>query len=162
MKRSILMVLVVAALGALMIPFAVSAQETTEGRSVTVTEEQINDSFAVTNPSRRRVSEVVVDLQAGQVQLSFDWSNRRSSDGAANASVSSIWTPMLENGRLFWTLESATVDGEPASEEMMEQINAHISSMWRNYIRRHMPRGWMTNVTVTDTEITLQLAPPMI
>ncbi|MBE2183782.1 MAG: hypothetical protein IAE89_10185 [Anaerolineae bacterium] len=162
MKRSILVVLVVAALGTLMIPFVVSAQETTEGRSVTITEEQINDSFAVTNPSRRRASDVVVDLQAGQVQLSFDWSNRRPDDGVANASVSSIWAPLLENGRLFWTLESATVDGEPASEEMMEQINTQLSSRWRNYMRRHMPRGWMTNVTITDTEMTIQLAPPMI
>ncbi|KXK24429.1 MAG: hypothetical protein UZ15_CFX003000249 [Chloroflexi bacterium OLB15] len=163
MKRGMIAVLAAIILGAMVVPFAVSAQDTEGVRSLTITEERINDSFIVTNPPARNVSNISVDLQAGQVILNFDWTSRRPrGQGATTVSISSVWTPSIENGRLFWVLQSATLNGEQASADLLRQINMQVSNAWRNYIRRQMGAGHVTNVTITENDITISWTPPMI
>lgn len=163
MKRGLLAILAGVVFGVLALPLAVGAQDTTGERSITITEAQINDSFAVSNPASRRVSNVVVDLQTGQVQLSFDWTGRRPrGEGTTTVNVVSVWTPSIENGRLFWVLQSATVDGQSASADVLRQINTQISNAWRNYIRRQMGAGQVTNVAITESDITISWTPSVV
>lgn len=57
----------------------------------------------------------------------LDWSNRRPDDGVANASVSSIWRRCLK-WTPFLDAKARRLD-EPASEEMMEQINTSFAGI---------------------------------
>ena len=68
-----------------------------------------------------------------------------------------VLVPNVENGRLFWTVVSATRDGEPVSDELLAQINNSISSAWRNFIRRQAPRGVITAIDITDDSLTVTL-----
>jgi hypothetical protein len=94
---------------------------------------------------------VHVDLQDGQAVISATLTYRRQEPKA----VVAIFTPSLENGRLFWTLQSATVNGEPASQQLIDQINAALGSAWRNYFRKHGPAGRITGITITESDVTV-------
>lgn len=118
-------------------------------RSKTVTEDTINSSYRVSNPYRSRVSNISVDLQAGQVVIS-------STHNFRNASVDTVTTitPAVSNGRVTWSVLSATTNGEPVSADLLAQINASIASSWRNYIKGQAGMGRVTSVVITDTDIT--------
>ncbi len=152
-RRIFIILTVVVALAGLAVP--TFAQDTTATRTVTVTEEQINASYWVTNPVRRSLSNVHVDLQPGQVVVSATFTYRRGNTFEGEA----VLVPSVENGRVYWTVISATQDGEPVSDDLLNQINASISSAWRNYIRRHAPAGRVTAVDITEDSITFTLAP---
>lgn len=121
----------------------------------TVTEDQINASYWVTNPVRRSVSNVHVDLQAGQVVISATFTYRRIEPFEGEA----VLVPSVENGRVYWSAVSATRDGEPVSDELLNQINASIESAWRNYVRRHAPAGRISAVDISEDSITFTLTP---
>lgn len=144
-------ILVIAAL-----PLAVSAQEAT--RTFTITEEQISQSFRVTNPARVRVSNMVVDLQPEQVSVSYTYTVRAPRGSQTTSySVNTVYVPNVTNGRLYWSVTSVTVNGQAASDDLVRQINASIESAWRNYIRRQLGTGRVASVTITDTEMTITL-----
>jgi len=63
-RKSLVILCVVGLLGVLAIP-ALAATITTK----TVTEDQINNSYCATNPWRRSVTNVSVDLQPGQAVI---------------------------------------------------------------------------------------------
>jgi hypothetical protein len=92
-------------------------------------------------------------LRAGQVVISATFSPRRADPFEGEA----VLVPTLENGRVFWSVVSATRDGEPVSDELLAQINNAISSAWRNYIRRQAPRGVFTAIDITDDSLTVSL-----
>jgi hypothetical protein len=117
----------------------------------TITEEQINAAYWVTHPARRGVSDRRVDLQPNQVVLTETWTRR----GGEPEQVVAIFVPRLEDGRVYWTLTAATVDGEPASPELLAQINTRISSAWANYFRRQLKAGRVTAIAIDDAAITL-------
>ncbi|MCA9908288.1 MAG: hypothetical protein KC519_06525 [Anaerolineae bacterium] len=143
----VLMVLIVAVMLAL--PFAVvGAQDTTH--SYTWTEEQINEAYRVSNPWRRSVTDVYVDLQPGQVVISSTQTYRR-----ATYQVEAVYEPSISNGRIYWTLTSASANGEPASQDLINQVNASISSSWRNYVRKQAGTGRVQGITITDTDLTV-------
>lgn len=120
-----------------------------ESYSRTFTETQINDSFRVNNPIRARISNVSVDLQPSQVQISATHTSRRSTTDTVTTMI-----PSIENGRVYWTVTAITTgDGEPTSEELIEQVNNRIASSWRNYIRGQVD-GTLESVTITETDIT--------
>jgi hypothetical protein len=121
-----------------------------DARTITITETRINESYRVTNPRRAAVSNRVVDLQAGQAVISATLTYRRTT-----YNVVSTYTPRVENGRIYWTLVSATANGEPASQELIAQINTSLSTSWRNYVRGEAGNGRVTAITVNDTEITI-------
>jgi hypothetical protein len=140
------------ALVCLILPLAVaSAQGSTVSR--TKTEAEINGTYRVTNPWRRAVSNVVVDLQPGQVVISSTHTYRR-----AVYEVVAVFTPSITNGRIYWTLASATANGEALSQGLIDQVNASISTSWRNYVRQQAGAGRVQSITVTDTDLTWVVA----
>jgi hypothetical protein len=133
--------------------FSVSAAPA--ARAVTITEQQINSSFRVTNPVSRRVTDVRVDLQPGQAVISATITLRRPA-GQATTSFQTVstWTPVITNSRLSWTLTSATVNGSAASTDLINQINAAIGTPWRSYWRTRHP-GRLTAITIDQQQIVL-------
>lgn len=152
MSKRIFVAAVVLVLAAL--PLAVSAQSAS--RTFTITEEQINESFRVTNPARVRVTNMVVDLQPEQVSISYTYTVRSPrGSGTTNHSVNTVYVPNVSSGRLYWSVTSVTVNGQPASDDLVRQINASIESSWRNYIKRQIDTGRIGSITITDTEMTI-------
>jgi hypothetical protein len=150
------MFMVVVVLVLVALPLAVSAQSAS--RTFTITESQINQSFRVTNPARVRVSNMAVDLQPGQVSISYTYTVRAPrGSGTTNRSVNTVYVPNVSNGRLYWSVPSVTVNGQPASDDLVRQINASIESSWRNYIRRQLDTGRIGSITISDTEITITI-----
>jgi hypothetical protein len=73
--------------------------------------------------------------------------------------VAVVLKPRLVNGRLVWDVVSITADGQPASSDIVRQVNAHLSASWRRYIIDHLPAGRLTGVTITDDDITFAYVP---
>jgi hypothetical protein len=118
--------------------------------SRTYTEAEVNSAYRVDNPFRGSVSNVFVDLQNGQVQISYTYTRRSSS-----VDVISTLAPYVEGGRVYWQVNDiATVNGSNAPDELIEQINNRILSSWRNYLRGRVD-GVINSVVVTDTDITI-------
>lgn len=149
LTRKMMIALVVLSVMAVM-AFPAFAQSRT--RTKTITEETINASYRVSNPYRSRVSNLSVDLQAGQVVIS-------STHNFRNASYDTVTTitPTVSNGRVTWSVLSATTNGEPVSADLLAQINASIASSWRNFIKNQAGTGRVTSVVITDTDITYTL-----
>jgi len=153
MRKVIALVLFIGIVAALVLPVLGVSAQTATARTVTVTEAQINASYRVTNPFRRAVSNVSVDLQPGVAVISSTHTYRSRGQDQVYA-CSSIWSPSVTNGIITWTLNSATCNGQPASQNLISQINASIGSSWRNYWR--MQRGGRAqSVTITDSEINI-------
>jgi hypothetical protein len=152
MSKRIFVVFVVLVMA--IVPLTVSAQSAS--RMFTITEEQINQSFRVTNPARVRVTNMDVDLQPRQVSISYTYTVRAPrGSGTTSHSVNSIYVPSVRNGRLYWSATSVTVNGQPASDDLIRQINASIESSWRNYIRGQLNTGRIGSITITDTAMTI-------
>ncbi|MCA9910437.1 MAG: hypothetical protein KC519_17390 [Anaerolineae bacterium] len=149
MKSVSRIMMMLVAIVVLALPFSVASAQTNT-RSVTWTEDQVNNSYRVTNPWRRSVTDVSVDLQAGQVVISSTQTYRR-----ATYQVEAIYEPSISNGRIYWTLTSASANGEPASQDLINQINASISTSWRNYVRQQAGTGRVQGIVITDADITV-------
>ncbi|MBZ0292939.1 MAG: hypothetical protein K8L99_10290 [Anaerolineae bacterium] len=146
MKRQTIVMLFVGLAAALMAVPAL-AQQTF---SKTITETQVNDAYRVDNPRRVALSNVVVDLQPGQVQISATHTGRR-------VSVDTITTlvPSIEDGRIYWDVVSVvTADGQAASSELVAQVNASIETSWANYVRGNY-EGVVDSISITDTDLTV-------
>jgi hypothetical protein len=151
-RRIFVIVTGVVALAALAVPTFAHGTTT---RTVTVTEDQINASYRVTNPVYRSVTNVHVDLQPGQAVISATFTYRRTGSFEGEA----VLVPTIRNGRVYWSVVSATQDGVPVSDELLNQINASISSAWRSYWREHAPAGRVTAVDISEDAITFTLTP---
>lgn len=140
---SALVVMVVALLAS-----PASAQETF---SRTITEQEINDSYRVANPRRAALSNVFVDLQPNQVQITADHTTRRQ----GTITTTSTMQPYIEDGRVYWTVTSiVAADGQQVSDALLTQINAVIETAWRNYIRSQF-EGVVDTIIITDSDLTL-------
>ncbi len=117
--------------------------------SVTLTESDINSSYRVTNPRNRTLSNVKVDLQPGQVVITATYTTPKVS----SIPVSVTLVPTLSNGRVTWTVSAATANGQAASTDLLAQLNASISSSWRNYMKGKVS-GKITAFTITDSSVT--------
>jgi hypothetical protein len=118
--------------------------------SRTLTEQEINNNYRVANPRRAALSNVVVDLQTGQAVITADHATRNR----GTITTTSVMQPYVESGRIYWTMTSVTVNGEPASEELVAQVNTAIASSWRNYIQGKF-EGVVDTIIITDTDLTL-------
>ncbi len=156
MKKFLILMTTLVALFVVSIPL-ISAQDDcpTTGTpiSVTYTEAQINASFRVTNPVIRNFSSLYVDLQPGQVTITgnYTW---RSSTGVRTDSFAASLTPTISNGRVYWSVISLMVDGQPASEDLITQINASLETAWRRWFEENGPAGRVTDITITDDDIS--------
>jgi len=117
--------------------------------TVTLTESDINSSYRVTNPARRSITNVNVDLQPNQVTITATFTAPKTQP----IPVSVTLEPTVSNGRVTWTVLSATANSKPASGDLLAQINASISASWRNYWKGKHP-GYVTSLTISDDEIT--------
>ncbi|MBI5960907.1 MAG: hypothetical protein HY866_19365, partial [Chloroflexi bacterium] len=106
LSRLVLVMVVVFTLGALVMPAAAQDSDT---RTKTLTEEQINDSYRVSNPWRRTITDVVVDLQPDQVVISATYTRR----GHDPVSTATTLVPSMEDGRIYWTVSQILANGEP-------------------------------------------------
>lgn len=137
--------------------FALSAVVSAEPAqaTVTLTEAQINSSFRVTNPAFRRVTNIRVDLQPGQAVVSATITVRAPRGGTTTTyQTVSTWIPSIANGRVTWTLLSATANGQPASSQLISQINTSIGASWRAFWRIQHP-GRATGITVDDNQVVI-------
>ena len=161
-KKTLVLVVAVIALLIVALPM-VSAQAATPSAvgTLTITETQINNSFRVTNPINRHITNVHVDLQSangGQVEITgtYTW---RTGHGTQSANIAVVLVPVVSNGRLYWNVTSITDNGQPASADLVAEVNAHLAAAWRNYIKGKLPTGRIVSVTITDTEITFTYTP---
>jgi hypothetical protein len=118
-------------------------------KTVSLTETQINDSYRVTNPRNRKITEVHVDLQPGQAVITATF----TAPNTKPIPVSVTLVPSLSNGRVYWTVSAATANGQAASSDLLAQINASISSSWRNYWKGKVT-GKVTAFTISDDSVT--------
>ena len=124
--------------------------------SITLTESEINDSYLVTNPLRRNVTSRSVDLQSGQVVISETITHRRwFSGGTTTSNIVGVFTPNISDGRVYWTLESATLNGAAVSQELVGQFNTWLSSSWSRFFRQQSGSGRVTAITITDSDVTI-------
>jgi hypothetical protein len=142
-----LIALLVVILGAMAFPTL--AADKTKTVTVTLTETDINNSYRVTNPARRSITNVHVDLQPGQVYITATFTAPKTSP----IPVSATLVPSVSNGRVYWTVSAATANGKPAPADLLAQINASITSSWRNYWKNKYP-GYVTSLTITDDTIS--------
>lgn len=131
-----------------------AAAQTTSSRTVTITEDQINNSFRVTNPVRRAVSNVSVDLQPGKAVISATVTLR----GRSPAATVTTCVPRIENGRLYWSATEALVNGQPASADLLRQINTSITSSWVNYMKRQAGIGRISALEITADAVIITYA----
>lgn len=117
--------------------------------TVTLSESDINSSYRVTNPRNRTISGVNVDLQPGQAVITATFTTPKVS----SIPVSVTLVPTLSNGRVTWTVSAATANGQAASADLLTQINAAISSSWRNYWKGKIT-GKVTAFSISDSSVT--------
>ncbi|MCU0491996.1 MAG: hypothetical protein MUD01_10430 [Chloroflexaceae bacterium] len=118
-------------------------------RTRTITEDQINQSYRVTNPGSRAVTARSVDLQPGQVVVNETWQLPRQQP------VQRTWTfvPTLANGQVTWALVAATRNGQPVSSDLVDQVNAQINASWVRFIKNQLGSGRITSLSISDTEM---------
>lgn len=140
----------------LLTAFAVPAFAADQTKAVSISETQINDSYWVTNPAWRAVSNRSVDLQAGQVVVNETITPRRGDPVA----VTITYTPTLTDGRIYWTAAALTKNGQTVSAELLGQINAHMTSSWARYWKMHRHTGRVANIEISEDAINLTLTLP--
>ncbi|HVO43448.1 MAG TPA: hypothetical protein VMT34_12535 [Aggregatilineales bacterium] len=157
--RYLLAALCVAAVALLAVPSAQAAALTTTPRTVTITEDQINSSYRITNPVRRSVTNAHVTLGDGIVTISATITHR---DGTSYQ-AQSVWKPYISaRGALIFGFQSATVNGQPATRaDRSALIIAHryiVRDAIRDYIRRQVggPCQYV-NLTVTPGLVTINV-----
>jgi hypothetical protein len=141
-----LLIVVVAAVS-MGITAPASAQTT---RAVTITEQQINATYRVTNPYRWTVTSIVVDLRPGQAVVTYNLKYRNGQ----TATTETTLVPTVREGRLYWNVTTRSRNGTPVSPDVLSQINASVDSSWRVWFRGKLPTGKVTGVTITDNDIT--------
>jgi carbon monoxide dehydrogenase subunit G len=117
--------------------------------TLTLTEEFINQSYRVTNPSRTTVTNVSVDLKPNQVVISATFTARRSN--VSNNTVTTL-SPNLENGVVNWDVISFTVNGTVANQEWVNTLNNAIVGAWQLYFRQRTEQD-LLSITISETQI---------
>lgn len=143
-SRFLVVGFVLSMMAVLVIPAAAQART----RTWTATEDQINSSYRVTNPARRSISEVSVDLQPGQIVVSSTHTYPRNLVYA----VETTFVPTVSNGRITWSVTSVLVDGEALPADVQQQINDWLGASWRNYLKGKYTER-VQSIEITDTEI---------
>jgi hypothetical protein len=126
-------------------------------KTIIVTEDQINNSYWITHPIRRAVSNKRVSLNAdGTVLIS---ATITTSNGVAH-SAQAIWKPYISRGVLIFNFQSATVDGRPANNaERYELRVAHqtiVRAAIRDYVRAQVGSVFVyKSIAITQGQIAV-------
>ncbi|GIL13390.1 MAG: hypothetical protein BroJett038_21100 [Chloroflexota bacterium] len=151
--KTLIAVVLLAVLALVAVPaFAQTPAAST--KTVTLTEEEANQLYRVTNPRYRSVENVVVDFQPGQTVISATITLR----GKDPVAVAVTLVPSITRGHIYWAVTVATANGEPVSDELLAQINASITSSWRYFIRQQAPDGRVTSIEITEDALVLTWA----
>ena len=154
MSRNFAIVCVLIALVALSVTPAF-AQDSQPTYTVTFTEDEINAWFQVETSTRYRVSDVLVDLQAGQLTLSATITPARA---GSPYSAAITYVPELSDDEVFWNVSSVLVNGQPATDKQIAQINAALASSWQRYIKEQIEIVAIHGVTITDTTLSYTIS----
>lgn len=122
---------------------------------VVLTEADINNFFRVADPQDYRASDVVVDLQPGQVVIGVNWN--LNNGNVVSETVTMV--PILENGAVRWVVTEATLGGEPFEAAAIEQMNNSISTWWGGFYWGSSTNYQITTIQVTDTEMRYTAVP---
>lgn len=136
------------------------AQDTTpeppDVRAITLTEARINDSFRVSEAPNPRFEGTSVDLQPGQVVITTNYMPVRAD--AEPVELSATLVPSLVDGLVQWIVVETFVDGQPAEDEFVDQINAAVSASWRRFFREETEFRYVLDITITETELIYGVA----
>ncbi len=142
--------------GMLVVPLS-SANAATVTKTITLTQDQINSSYRVTNPRNRKVSNVSVTIQDGQVSIAATVTQR----GQQPVDTVTVWKPVLLRGLVYWKLESATIGGQPATKAMQNVLLVLHRIPLRNLVWQLIRRGLasrvyrVTNITLTPGTVSI-------
>jgi hypothetical protein len=163
MKKSLVLLITVFALLGAVVPMVGAQDGSAEAvATLTFTEAEINQSFWVTNPANRHLSSVTVDLQSaneGQVVISALYTWRPARGEARTVRLVVTLAPEVVNGRLIWRVTTATADGYAATADQLTQINRWLAASWYRWVQTHAPAGVLTDVAITDSDITFTYTP---
>lgn len=129
-------------------------QKTT--KTITITQDQINASYRVTNPVNRAITNVSVTVEQGQISVAATVTKR----GEQPVATVSIWQPVIRYGLIDWKFVSATANGQPVTPELKQILIRLHEVALRNFVRsaiRHNAAAhiFVTNVTLTPGLITV-------
>ena len=135
-------------------PVPASWQKTT--KTITITQDQINSSYRVTNPRNRAITNVSVTVGQGQVSIAATVT-KRGQDPVATVSV---WEPVIRYGLIDWKFVSATANGQPVTPDLKQILirihQVELRNLVRGIIRHNSPtRIVVTAVAVTPGLITI-------
>lgn len=118
--------------------------------TVTLTEEQINETYRIQRNRRIDVADVFVDLQADQVVISATWTLPNVEPFTTQA----IYTAALADGDVTWTLVDLTFSSADTVQRGVEsRVSSAIDTSWVGFWRRLLQRGDVTSLVITETEI---------
>ncbi|MFW5690937.1 MAG: hypothetical protein ACOCXZ_00435 [Chloroflexota bacterium] len=120
--------------------------------TLVLTEQQINDTYRVTNPRGSRIDSLLVDLQPGQAVIYATLTLTRIDE---RYDVLVIAVPVISDGSLTWTTTGAAVNGETLPTEVLTQIDNILAQSWRRYIKVQYGSGTVTDVVITDDLLTI-------
>lgn len=123
--------------------------------TLVIDEAAINEALVVSSPPSYRITDVYADLQPGQVVLT---ANLNLNDGTV-ITERAVFVPDVSNGVIVWTITEVTLDGTPLDYETISRFNEATSGWWRGLVWGQMGRYAVTDITVTDSAITIQGAP---
>lgn len=126
-----------------------------EQGSLVITEEYINSTYQITSPSAYSITNGYADCQPGQVVISADLN---LASGTVLTQVTTF-VPSVEDGVVVWTITSATLNGEPLDQAIIDNFNEVTHSWWAGIVARQGRDFTVTDVTVTDTEIEISGSP---
>jgi hypothetical protein len=150
--------LVLVALVGMLIPFSMAAAQSAVTRTITITEDDINASFRITNPVHRQFSDLAVDLVAPDTAVMTGvYTIRTLRSGTVSYDFAATYTLSLTNGRIFVSLDDLTINGGAASQSLINQINTQINASWLRYIQNEIP-GRITAFEVTDRALIITYA----
>lgn len=139
------------------LPVQVETGENGSGSvSLTVTESQINNSYAVNVSRFPSVTDQTVDLQPGRVVITttLDLPNV-----AEPVVVSAALTPAVSANSIIWEVGDVTINGQPPVVALEESAELLVVSRWRYYAQlATLNAGAVLAVEVTDDAIIYSLS----
>lgn len=123
-------------------------------RTITITQQQINDRLAKMN--RPRVSNAKVTLGNGDISATFTLTDKDKKTYDIAVDV----TPSVKDGRIVWTLNSLTVNGQKATDQQTTRakqlVQAFVGARLQLFGRANR-RVQVASITVTPDAITIVL-----
>lgn len=119
--------------------------------SLVITEDYINTSYQVTNPTGYSITDAYVDCQPGQVVIT---ANLNLSGGRVLEQVTTF-VPNVENGVVRWTVTEATLDGEPLDQAIIDRFNEFLTAWWQGVVWGQAREFQVTDVAVTEDQIEI-------